>query len=202
MGCTKIEKGNLHRVSLSSSGILLILIVLFIFSFEQGATAGEAAEESFTIHQATTSRDRAHSSIDIKDMLNLGNRHLETGRYERAIQNYSRVSDVLVETDNPNLITAYFNRGLAYHLNGDYDKAIEDFDKVITMNPNDDKAFYHRGNAHALQNAADKALEDYSQAIQLNPDDARLYYYRGLAYQEDPAMIDLAVDDFKKAISL
>lgn len=202
MRCRKIGDGNFHRVWYSSFGFLLSVVALFMFSLGQGAEAGEVASGSCAVSPGAVAGNSTNSSIDIKDLLNLGNRHLETGRYERAIQNYSKVSEVLMETDNPNLVTAYFNRGLAYHLNGDYDKAIEDFDRVITMNPEDDKAFYYRGNAHALQRSADKALEDYSRAIRLNPDDARLYYYRGLAYQENPATLDLAVDDFKRAIAL
>jgi tetratricopeptide (TPR) repeat protein len=102
-----------------------------------------------------------------------------------------------------NLAEAFHNRGLAYLLKDQYDRAIEDFDHAVGLNPNDAWAFVVRGNAYfgkgvtacrpaslppcALAIAQyDLAIEDFDQAIRLNPNDASAaaaYGQRGVINQ-------------------
>src|SRR3972149_6408447 len=49
---------------------------------------------------------------------------------------------------NPNYVESYNNRGFAYHKKCQYEMAIEDFNKAITLNPNDAEAYYIRGLAY------------------------------------------------------
>ena len=48
---------------------------------------------------------------------------------------------------NPNDAGARNNRGGAYSKKGDFDRAIEDFNKAIGLNPDDVKAYDNRGMA-------------------------------------------------------
>jgi tetratricopeptide (TPR) repeat protein len=83
----------------------------------------------------------------------------------------------------------FYNRGLAYLLKDQYDRAIEDFDQAIRINPNYALAFNSRGHTYfgkglgacrpaSLRPCAlavaqyDRAIEDFDQAIRLNPNDA------------------------------
>src|SRR5687768_8327445 len=55
-----------------------------------------------------------------------------------------------------NLYAAYYNRGLAYYLRGDYDLAITDFDAAIALKSEAD-AFIGRGLAHFHLNHFNRA---------------------------------------------
>jgi tetratricopeptide (TPR) repeat protein len=52
------------------------------------------------------------------------------GRYDIAIENFSQAINL-----DPQLDSAYFNRGLAYHSKGDSDRAVEDIKKSQALNP-------------------------------------------------------------------
>ena len=116
--------------------------------------------------------------------------------YLKAIEHYSNAIGL-----NPELYTAYNNRGTAYLSKGELDQAIGDFDKAIELNPNDAMAYNNRGHAYRSKGELDQAIEDFDKAIQLNPDDAKTYSNRGIAYL-NKGELDQAIEDFDKAIQL
>jgi tetratricopeptide (TPR) repeat protein len=56
------------------------------------------------------------------------------------------------------LATAYNNRGVAYRLKAEYDRAIEDFDEAIKLRPNFANAFNNRAVAYRNNGDLDHAL--------------------------------------------
>ncbi len=96
---------------------------------------------------------------------------------------------------------AYINRGVAYDSKGEYDRAIEDYDKAIALNPNDASFYYNRGNTYDYKGEYDRAITDYDQAIALDPKLAPAYGNRGLVYARKGEN-DRAIMDFNKAIAL
>jgi Flp pilus assembly protein TadD len=52
---------------------------------------------------------------------------------------------------------------------GQYDKAINDFNKAIAMHPQYSFAYNNRGYSYEQLGQLSKAVEDFSQAIQLDP---------------------------------
>ena len=64
---------------------------------------------------------------------------------------------------------AFYNRGNVYNLLEEYDKGINDYNKVIEMNPDFVEAYYYRGNAYIKLQQYEKALVDYNSAITINP---------------------------------
>jgi tetratricopeptide (TPR) repeat protein len=62
-----------------------------------------------------------------------------------------------------NLALIFNNRGIAYHLKGQPDRAIEDFDQAIRLNPNLSAAFNNRGNTSLLKNQPDRAIQPESR---------------------------------------
>jgi tetratricopeptide (TPR) repeat protein len=56
---------------------------------------------------------------------------------------------------------AFHNRGVAYGLKGDYDRAITDFDDAIALDSNLTGAFANRGHAYAAKKDYDRAIADY-----------------------------------------
>jgi tetratricopeptide (TPR) repeat protein len=60
-------------------------------------------------------------------------------------------------------------RGNAWHLKGDDDRAIADYDEAICLNPRDPCPLYNRGNAWQAKGDHDRAFADYDEAIRLAP---------------------------------
>jgi tetratricopeptide (TPR) repeat protein len=139
------------------------------------------------------------------------------GDYENPIRDLAKIVDcfrdyLIAEMDfteaiklNPNLLEAYYYRGLIYRKRGnlyfkkgDYVGAIGDFTKVIKLNPNNAKAYYLRGDTYREMGNYKQAMEDLTRAIKLNPNYAKAYYSRGLTYKclEMPTN---ACDDFYQA---
>jgi tetratricopeptide (TPR) repeat protein len=66
-------------------------------------------------------------------------------------------------------VAAYHNRGVAYYTQGDYDRAIEDYNEEIRRNPLDATAYYNRGLAFHAKGDYGRAIADYSEAITRDP---------------------------------
>lgn len=94
-----------------------------------------------------------------------------------------------------------YNRGNAYIQQGDYDRAIKDYDEAIRLKADDARAFNNRGNAYYGKGDYQRAIQDYDQAIRLRADDAMTFHNRGNAYfrQRD---YDHAIQDYDQAIRL
>ena len=101
---------------------------------------------------------------------------------------------------------AYFLRGLQYDLIEEYDKAIADFNKGLSLLPDEDsgRVYYYQCRSHAYSDKGeyDKAIADANDAIGLAADDedtgesyeelAYAYYKKGDREQ--------AIANYKKAI--
>jgi tetratricopeptide (TPR) repeat protein len=101
--------------------------------------------------------------------------------------------------ESPRLLaTAFNNRGFAYKLKGDYDRALQDYDQAIRLNHDNATAYNNRGVIYKLKGDYDRAIEEYSQAIWLSNNDypaaffnrARAYFAKG---QYDRALADFGV---------
>ncbi len=103
-------------------------------------------------------------------------------------------SDEEIEALNNSNHRLFYNRGLAYRDKGDYDRAIENYDKALRINPEDANAYYSRGGAYHGKGDYDQAIQDYDEAIRINPADANAYNNRcwtyGLMHRPDEALRD------------
>ncbi|MCK5486751.1 MAG: tetratricopeptide repeat protein, partial [Desulfobacterales bacterium] len=69
-------------------------------------------------------------------------------------------TEEIKETDSDELL----NQGIALLEEGQYDKAISDYNKAIEINPKDAEAYYNRGYAYGEKGEYDKAISDYTKA--------------------------------------
>jgi tetratricopeptide (TPR) repeat protein len=90
---------------------------------------------------------------------------------------------------------AYIARGLAYETEKDYDRAIADFGKAITLDPKNALAYFGSGSAHYGKGDYDRAVADYSEAIRLGNKSALMYDTRGRAYLYAGALGDVRDGD-------
>ena len=72
------------------------------------------------------------------------------------------------------------SEGNYYFKLGQYQQAIEEYDKAIKRNPNDAIGYRHRGLSYSILGQYQRAIEDYYKAIELDPNDAGTYNNRGV----------------------
>lgn len=110
-------------------------------------------------------------------------------------------SDVIEK--HPNVVFAYYNRGL-YNVSGgrtNYKKASQDFSKAIQLNPKYGSAYIGRGNIHYANQENEKALSDFSKAIAFDPSNANAYVNRAAVYNR-LQNYNKGLQDLQKAIEL
>jgi tetratricopeptide (TPR) repeat protein len=117
--------------------------------------------------------------------------------WESGISLWSYVIEKEPEKDS----IAYTNLGSAYQKKGQLDKAIENYDKAISLNPKDYLAYNNRGAILAKVGQFDEAIESYNKAILSNPGDYKAYFNRGLTYDKMGRIYD-SIQDFQRALGL
>ncbi|PJF44444.1 MAG: hypothetical protein CUN55_03985 [Phototrophicales bacterium] len=101
----------------------------------------------------------------------------------------------------PKNAEAYQQRAMWYHLAGQDDKALTDYEQAIQISPNNAALYLERGNLKRQQGDHEGAIADYSQAIRLDPNSPEAYHAR---YESHLAIdqLDKAIEDLSKAIQL
>jgi tetratricopeptide (TPR) repeat protein len=102
---------------------------------------------------------------------------------------------------NPNDGAAFYSRGIIFAKNGDYSRAVSDFDQAIRLDPNDAAAFNNRCWSRAASGDLDSALRDCNEALRLRPDFADALDSRGLVLLK-LNLNSLAVADYDAALKL
>jgi tetratricopeptide (TPR) repeat protein len=97
----------------------------------------------------------------------------------------NRQSEVIVSlfrkaiSDDPKFWEAYYNLGIAYFNESDYNNALQQFDIIITSLPNFEKPYYGRGLIFLHKNDFKKAKQDFLRVTEFNPNDYKPFYYLG-----------------------
>ena len=96
----------------------------------------------------------------------------------------------------------YYEKGKKYYEEDNYEKAIEFFDKAISMDTSNPDIFFERGFSKEQFELYKEAEKDYSRAIELDPQFKYAYFNRAYARinQEDIQKFEVALQDFKKYI--
>jgi tetratricopeptide (TPR) repeat protein len=155
---------------------VFIIIYLFVFFSGNTVVAGE---------------------IDIQHYFDEGNTYFNDGKYDKAIEAYSRLIAIY-----PDFIQGYYNRGLAYYRAGKYDKAVADYSRVISSPAEPNAELYsNRAIAYLKKGDYENALKDYSTVISMNPRLPDAYHNRGIAYA-NIGKYDDAIEDYNRVISM
>lgn len=95
----------------------------------------------------------------------------------------------------------FYNQGNDLYASKDYEKALEFYDKAVTIKPDYHQAWYNRGNALDELKRYQEAIESYDKAVAIKPDDAYAWHNRSNSlgnlkrYKE-------AIESFDKAIAI
>ncbi len=103
----------------------------------------------------------------------------------------------------------YYEEGLLFYEQMEYDRSVESFNKVLELAPygkDNNIVYYNRGMAHLKNRQYDKSIYDFTKAFELtSSDDKKLKFdiltFRGEAYQKSNDF-DHAINDFSDAIAL
>ena len=107
----------------------------------------------------------------------------------------------VIEKEPGQVSIAYTNLGSVYQKMGQYDKAMENFDKALSLDQGDYLAYLNRGSIFDKLGRLDNAIESYNKAIMLHPNAYEAYFNRGLTYSKI-GNLPRAIEDFQKAIAL
>ena len=100
---------------------------------------------------------------------------------------------------NPDSPAVRMASGLLYTIQGDYPRALEDYQRVEETEPNNSDAWLGSGLAYKAQGMPEKAIADYSHAISINPAYYKPYEYLG-ALHYSYGRYDRAEELYKKDI--
>lgn len=139
--------------------------------------------------------------------LRAGNASFKEGKYDDAVQAYTRAI-ISGQLGAEALAVTFNNRGVAYGELGDFDRAILDYNEALGLRPDDATSIRNlrvghvkRGVAAANLGEQDKAVADFTKAIELDPSHFLAYLRRGQVLG-DRGQYDLAIADLEKAQAL
>ena len=116
---------------------------------------------------------------------------------------------VACASNNKKYADAYYEQGLVFYNNMEYDRSIDDFTKALEINPKDKenhKVYYMRGRSYLGIRQYKEAINDFTKALEICPDGDRATKFsilesRGNAHHA-LNMNDAAFKDFSDAIAL
>lgn len=131
-----------------------------------------------------------------------GQAHTALENYDQAIEDFSQaiMTDVTPSTEYsyPRLVS-YRGRAEILALRGEYDDALDDLTKAVSIDPGNSEVFAQRGEVHLLNGDPEAAVEDYTIALEISPESYAYYIKRGTAYSTNEDY-GSAVADFTGAL--
>jgi tetratricopeptide (TPR) repeat protein len=97
--------------------------------------------------------------------------------------------------------SAWMTRAWIYYRTDDFDRAIEDYDRVIRMEPDFAGAYAGRADAYRGKVLYDRAIADFERSIELDPD-GNTYVSRGDLFLFELGEPERALEDYDTAIRL
>ena len=120
-----------------------------------------------------------------------------------ALKLKNTISNNLSKNSNENLISEYLKKAESYYESKEYEKAVDNWNKVLEIDPKYEIDYMAKGAAeHEIKNY-EQAIKDFSTYLEIYPDFACAYYGRGRAKVcSENYNIEYIIDDFIKAINL
>ena len=122
------------------------------------------------------------------------------GKFKLAIKEFNQLIKYMGTENNIDYLIT--ERATAHENAGLYDKAIEDYNYLITNDSTDAVLLSQRANAYRHAGDYQKAIQDLNASMELDPEDYWNYYMRGWIYVEMLKETDKALEDFDTAVKL
>jgi tetratricopeptide (TPR) repeat protein len=134
----------------------------------------------------------------------ISNVELCNGRDRSSPEPQIRGCSEVIKADTGNakvLAIAYNNRGNAYTSEGQYDLAMDDYNKSINLDPTYARPLNNRGVVHKRKGELDLAMKDFDSAINLDPTYVDPFINRAELFEKQRDLA-AALKDFDEAIRL
>ncbi len=127
--------------------------------------AGGEGEEEREEGSAQDLREAKPATID--DLLLQGLYAHNRGDFQQAQAVYAAI---LERNPSPEVqAVIYIHRGMAGFSTGDYGRALEDFERGISLEPHNEKPYYYRGVIRMTTGNPEGAVRDFSASLERNP---------------------------------
>jgi eukaryotic-like serine/threonine-protein kinase len=101
--------------------------------------------------------------------------YISNGQKQKARQEVE-----LLREEYPNDVGVHFARGYLARLDGDYERALRSFDRMVRLNPNERVVTsFHRARIFMYQHRYEDALHELDQGAETEPDHPLLQTFRG-----------------------
>ena len=114
--------------------------------------------------------------------------------FERAVAHHAKSSDTAEWS-------YYHHRGVSYAIDGQFDKALADFNQVLKLRPNFGKEYFNRAEVYSALSQFGKARDDYNSALDNGHRESTVYSRRGFAHFKLDNLRS-ALADYNRAIQL
>ncbi|NVM02315.1 MAG: tetratricopeptide repeat protein [Candidatus Helarchaeota archaeon] len=149
------------------------------------------------------------NSDDPKAHYELGNQLLDKDlldeailEFKEAIKYYKKADPKKIKDWHNLAISTWYNMGVAYGLMSNDPKAIECYEKVLTISPDDIKALYNLGGTYSKNRQFDKAIKYLKQVIEQDPNNPEynLAWFTLGHYYANNGQFNKAIKYLKKAL--
>ncbi len=158
-----------------------------ISALEQKDTAG-----AITLMKVAANYDTAFYAANFNLGVVLDAQHdtLAKVYFEKAIRN------------KPDDVIARYSLGLFYQKNGQFDKAFETYDELISLHPDNAAVYFNKGFIYLTEFLEfEKAKEQFEKAIEVKPDYTAAVYNLGRTY-EVMGDTSMAIKKYREALHL
>jgi len=107
-------------------------------------------------------------------------------------------SDVISQNPDRNM-EPYVNRGVAYTVRHDWENAIKDYTRAISIGPVSAEVYADRGIVYGFTGQQENAVADFTKALEINPKNTKALFNRGVTYG-NMGQADRAIIDFRRVI--
>ena len=99
-----------------------------------------------------------------------------------------------------------YHAATAFRINGEWEKAIDEYKKALVLNPEHEDALYYLGNMYLEKGSLEQAENTWFELVRLNSNSARAHFQLGQLYMQPSsgAMFDLgkAEAEFKRTLAI
>jgi len=141
--------------------------------------------------------------VAVRPRYNLAKLYIKKGFIEQAIEQYSILSKLDPKNTGLSTVLAglYLHQGFMYSKQGDYERAIIFYKKLLKIYRSD-LGYYYLGVAYERLGKIYCATKQFNLAIKLNPDCAETYNYLGYMHIARGKRLNKSIKLIKKALEI
>ncbi len=117
--------------------------------------------------------------------------------WDRAIYHYKRAVE-----NNPGLVNAYYNLGVAYQQQGDATRAADAYREALKRNPRMSNARYNLALIQYRRDQTDPAIDQLNKLLERDPDYAGAHYLLGMLRAAQPGREAEARQHYRRYLDL